>query len=126
MRPIDHFFSRLDKIKNADSAGILNPGAPQLEQLAGDFRELVGPALGRSTAEELFNRAVERIAGQPISSLEKIGALAAFFIGEFDDTMVLEDADWEDIRETLEEISGEIDLDTLTRLMGELVSKHKM
>jgi hypothetical protein len=129
MRPIDLFFSRLSRLEAA-------PGfdEKQLARLSGDFAALVAPLIGRGTAGELFKRVLERMecpggAEKPGGggSLQKLGAIAAFFIGEFDDnTMTLEDEDWEDIRETLEEISGSIDMNVLTTLMGELLSRGKI
>jgi hypothetical protein len=40
--------------------------------------------------------------------------------------MSLADDDWEDIRETLEEVAGEMNMDTLTALMGDLLSRGKV
>ncbi|GHV75166.1 hypothetical protein AGMMS49940_24680 [Spirochaetia bacterium] len=37
--------------------------------------------------------------------------------------MPLEGDDWETIRNTLEDVSGEMDINTLTALMGELLSR---
>ncbi|MDR1319555.1 MAG: hypothetical protein LBJ90_08010 [Treponema sp.] len=129
MRPIDRFFSRLSRLE----AGPV-PDKKQLARVSGDFAALVAPLTGARTAGELFDRALGRIErfggpGKPGggSSLQKLGAIAAFFTGEFDDeTMSLEDEDWEDLRETLKEISGEMDIETLTALMGELLSRGKI
>jgi hypothetical protein len=130
MRPIDHFFSQLSRFE----AG---PGldGKQLARLSGDFTALVAPLTGARTAGELFDRALGRMeltggpekSGGRRPSLQKLGAIAAFFTGEFDDeTMSLDDDDWEDLRETLEEISGEMDIDVLTALMGELLNRGKI
>jgi hypothetical protein len=129
MRPIDFFFSRLGRLEAAPSFD-----GKQLARLSGDFAALVSPLIGERTAGELFNRALKRAecpggtekpGRKP--SLQNLGAIAAFFTGEFDDaTMILGDEDWEDIRETLEEISGEIDINVLTTLMGELLSRGKI
>ena len=123
MRPIDQFFFRIGRVEAA-------PGfdEKQLARLSGDFAALVAPLTGKRTAGELFDRALERVERPGGGgSLRKLGAIAAFFIGEFDDeTMSLEDEDWEDIRETLEEISGEIDMNVLTALMGELLNRGKI
>jgi hypothetical protein len=97
-----------------------------MEYLSRDFAALTGPVIGGPTAADIFDRTRERIQAAKTASLRRLGALAAFFLGEFDDTaMELETEDWEDIRETLEDISGEINLDTLTSLMGELLSRGK-
>jgi hypothetical protein len=125
MRPIDHFFSRLTRLESSLRPGSgLEPAAAA--RLAGDFTALVGPVIGAAAAEELFVRARERLerrGGFPAG----LGSLAAFFLGEFDGaSMSLEDEDWEDIRETLEEVSGEMNLDTLTALMGDLLARGKV
>ena len=125
MRPIDHFFSRLIRLESS-----LRPGTAldhaAAEQLSRDFSALVGPVIGAAAAAELFDRARERLekrGGSPAG----FGALAAFFLGEFDEnSMSLADDDWEDIRETLEEVSGEIRMDTLTVLMGDLLARGKL
>jgi hypothetical protein len=125
MRPIDHFFSGLSRSESS-----LRPGAG-LDAAAGDrarrdFCSLTAPVIGAAAAEQLFDRARQRLE-QRGGTLTGLGALAAFLLGEFDDaSMRLEDDDWEDIRETLEEVSGEIDLDTLTALMGELLARGKV
>ncbi|MDR1238612.1 MAG: hypothetical protein LBK27_00700, partial [Treponema sp.] len=75
---------------------------------------------------QLFIRERERLdsrGGSPAG----FGSLAAFFLGEFDGaSMNLEDDEWEDIRETLEEVSGAMNLNTLTLLMGDLLSRGKV
>ncbi|GHV31858.1 hypothetical protein AGMMS4952_21250 [Spirochaetia bacterium] len=107
MRPIDHFFSKLD---SADRKG--------LEQ---EFSRLVAPVIGAAAAADLCNR---------IPDTKKLGAMVAFFLGEYDEqsmplerTVLLERDDWYTIKETLEDVSGEIDINTLTSLMGELLSR---
>jgi hypothetical protein len=88
-----------------------------------EFLALASPVIGREAAEALFARSRERHgAGAP----EKLDAIAAFLVGEYNDSMGLEKGDWEDLRETLEEVAGEINLDTLTLLMGELLSRGKL
>ncbi|MDR0624178.1 MAG: hypothetical protein LBG10_07085 [Treponema sp.] len=122
MRPIDHFFSGLARLESS-----LRPGetAPA-ERLARDFSSLVGPVIGAAPAEQLFFRAWERREKRG-GSLSDLGALAAFFLGDFDDaSMSLGDEDWEDIRETLEEVSEEMNMETLTALMGELLGRGKV
>ncbi|MDR1904745.1 MAG: hypothetical protein LBQ88_20965 [Treponema sp.] len=93
--------------------------------MAGDFSALIGPIIGKAAAEGIYYRTLERDAVQS-APLDKIGALAAFFLGEYDDSMPLDAGDWEDIQETLKEVSEEIDINTLGSLMGELVSRHKL
>ncbi|MDR2257645.1 MAG: hypothetical protein LBE14_00695, partial [Treponema sp.] len=131
MRPIDHFFSRLTRLYATLRPGT-GPDSASADRLRRDFIALVGPVTGAVAAEELFIRARERLEKRggggadaapdqmpkTRSALERpgcrrFGSLAAFFLGEFDGaSMSLEDDDWEDIRETLEEVSGEINMDT--------------
>jgi hypothetical protein len=125
MRPIDHFFSGLARLESS-----LRPGtvldAASAERLSRDFTSLVGPVIGAAPAEQFFFRARERLEKRGGSPAD-LGVLAAFFLGDFDDSsMSLGDEDWEDIRETLEEASEEMNLETLTALMGELLHRGKV
>jgi hypothetical protein len=116
MRPVAHFFSKLDRIS---SAAMESRTRSRFER---DFRDLVGPALGPVVAGDLYNRVMDSAA--PDVALRKLGAMAAFFLGDYDEaTMPLEKEDWDEIRETIEDVSGEIDIKTLTALMGELLSR---
>jgi hypothetical protein len=125
VRPVDHFFSQLTRLEASLRPGAVLDAAAAL-RIGRDFTVLVGPVIGASAAGELFGRARERL-GRRGGSLAGFGALAAFFLGEFDDvSMSLADDDWEDIRETLEEVSGEMNLDTLASLMGELLARKKL
>jgi hypothetical protein len=126
LRPIDHFCAGLERsslsLKRGESLD-----KKSAAYIAKTFVSLTGPVLGggaagRESAEDIFYRTLERCRN---GSLEKIGALAAFFLGEHDGLMCLDDEDWEDIKETLEEVSEEINPDTLGALMGELVSRGK-
>jgi hypothetical protein len=94
-------------------------------RLHDEFVSLVGPVLGPDVAGDLFGRTFERCV-QPDggrSSLVSIGGMAAFFLGEYDDSMALADEDWDDIRETVEEAAGDMDMNTLTSLMDELLKR---
>jgi hypothetical protein len=107
-------------------AGKLTAGGENAAFLAGEFTALVGPVIGAGAADELLRRTLERAASRGASPAVA-GAVAAFFLGKFDDeTMSLEDGDWEDIRETLLEVSSEINMDTLTGLMQELLSRGRL
>jgi hypothetical protein len=87
-----------------------------------DFVGLIAPVLGASVAADLCNRTLESAAVP--AGLQKLGGMAAFFLGEYDEeTMPLDDDDWQEIREILEDVSGEMDINTLTSLMGELLSR---
>jgi hypothetical protein len=120
MRPADHFFSQIERLSARNTAG----RGKDTERLRRDFTALVGPVTGAGAAEDFFARMLDRIGS---GQFARLGAAAAFFLGEFDDeTMSLEDEDWEDIRETLTEVSAEINMDALTALMQELLSRGKL
>jgi hypothetical protein len=116
MRPVDHFLSKADRVSSAALDGETR------RRFERDFVALVGPVLGVAVAADLYSRAMDRSAAD--SALRKLGAMAAFFLEDYDDeTMPLEKDDWEEIRGTLEDVSEEIDIKTLTALMGELLSR---
>jgi hypothetical protein len=127
MRPIDRFFSLLTSLeKTGPEKGGLNAG--DKTHTAREFSRLLTPIFGSSaTAEDLFYHTLERTGNQKNIFLPKIGAMAAFFLGEYDDSnMALGDDDWREIRETLEDVSEEIDIKILTDLMGELLNRGKI
>jgi hypothetical protein len=118
MRPVDHFLSQLDKLERAVQI--------DEDRLVQDFVSLCAPVTGVPAAEDLCCSLLDRLRNSAPPPLRKLGFAAAFLLGEFDDTMSLDQEDWEDIRETLEEIAGEMNLETLTTLMGELLSRGKL
>ncbi|MDR3138335.1 MAG: hypothetical protein LBT95_01540 [Treponema sp.] len=123
MRPADHFFSLLTALERAGPPGE-GLSAHDKSRIAREFSRLITPVIGASAGEDLFYHTLEKAGNQ---FLRKIGAMAAFFLGEYDDSgMALEDDDWREIRETLEDVSEEIDIKTLTALMGGLLSRGKM
>jgi hypothetical protein len=128
MRPIDHFFSQLDRLEQSLRPGEF-PDKKSMAYLEGDFSSLAGQIIGAAEAAEIFRRMRDRmevVPGQKLP-LRKFGALAAFFLGEFDSSsMVLNEDDWDDVQETLKELSGEMNLDTLTALMQELLNLGKL
>ena len=94
MRPIDHFFSKLASLENSPQ------DRSRLEQ---DFSRLIAPVLGAAAATDLCNRILVPLAGP--WALRKLGAMAAFFLGEYDEkSMPLERTDWQIIRETLKDV----------------------
>jgi hypothetical protein len=113
MRPIDHFFSALSRERDE-------------QRLEGEFSSLIGAVLGVPAAGELCARTLDRIKKGSPPDIQRLGSVAAFFRGEYEDTMPLEPEDWEDIRETLEDAAPTMNLDTLTRLMGELLDRGKL
>ncbi|GHV45905.1 hypothetical protein AGMMS49546_32910 [Spirochaetia bacterium] len=119
MRPVDHFLSQLDKLERSGQALDAAGG----DRLVREFVSLCAAVIGAAAAEDLCRSILERLRGSAKPALQRLGFAAAFLLGEFDDSMNLDQGDWEDIRETLEDVSGEMNLDTLTALMGELLSR---
>lgn len=96
-------------------------------QLIREFVNLTTPVIGASAAESLCVTVLDRLKMERSSGYHKIGFIAAFLLDDFDDgSMKLDDHDWDDIRETLEEASIGMRLETLTSLMGELLSRGKL
>jgi hypothetical protein len=123
MRPVDHFLSQLDKLERGSATALDAAGE---DRLVRDFVSLCAPVTGAPAAEDLCRSILYRLRGTAPLPLHKLGFAAAFLLGEFDDTMHLDQDDWEDVRETLEDVSGEMNLETLTALMGELLSRGKL
>jgi hypothetical protein len=116
MRPVDHFLAKVDRVSSDALDGQTR------RRFERDFSALVAPVLGAAVAADLYNRTLDRAAAD--IALRKLGAMAAFFLGDYDEkTIPLEQDDWEEIRGTLEDVSEEIDIKTLTTLMGELLSR---
>jgi hypothetical protein len=124
---VDHFLSQLDKLER--SGAVLDAACE--DRLVREFVSLCAPVCGAPAAEDLCRNVLDRLraatntASSP-KALQKPGYIAAFLLGEFDDSMNLNNDDWEDIRKILEDVSGEMDLETLTTLMGELLSRGKL
>jgi hypothetical protein len=120
MRPVEHFLSLLDRLEQ------VRDGKDE-ERLVRKFVSLAAPVISAAAAEDLSAAVLGRIRAESPRGYRKIGFIAAFLLGDFDDdSMELDDQDWEDIRETLEDVSGEMNLETLTGLMGELLSRGRL
>jgi hypothetical protein len=121
MRPVERFLSLIDRMEQTR-------GNEEAEnRLVREFVSLAAPVIGAAAAEDLAAAALERLKTRPFRGYRKLGFIAAFLLGDFDGaSMELDDDDWEDIRETLEDASGEMNLETLTSLMGELLSRGKL
>ncbi|MDR0389589.1 MAG: hypothetical protein LBH73_05920 [Spirochaetaceae bacterium] len=114
MRPLDHFFSLADREELCSPEG----------RLGREFVKLIAPSLGEASALDLCVRTCARLGDKAGFAL---GNMAAFLLGEFDDrTMVLDDADWDEIRESIEDAADHIDLTTLTCLMDGLLSRGRL
>jgi hypothetical protein len=116
VRPVDHFLSKADRV----SPSALDEQTRR--RFERDFSALVAPVLGAATAADLYKRTIDRVDTD--LALRKLGAMAGFFLGDYDETtMPLERDDWEEIRGTLEDVSEQIDIKILGALMGELLSR---
>jgi hypothetical protein len=124
MRPLDQFFSQLVRLEQSLQSVVLEQETA--DHLMGEFSRLLAPVIGGPAAEDLCFRTLERIRGKAPAALQRVGNMAAFFLGEYDDSLKLEDEDWIEIQETLEDASGEMNIDILTDLMGELLSIDRL
>jgi hypothetical protein len=126
MRPLDHFYSRLAQWAQAQKPPEIAGEGETADYLIREFSRLLTPIIGGPASEDLCFRTLERLRGKSTEALQRLGNIAAFFLGEYDDTMRLEAEDWLEIQETLEDASEEMDIDTLTSLMGALLSGGKL
>jgi hypothetical protein len=118
MRPIDRFISQLDRFP------VPLQDAESLNRLGRDLVSLIAPAIGVGLAEDFSSRVLDRIKTNTTGALRKIGYIAAFFLGEYDDaSMPLEAENWQEIKETIEDASEKIDIAALTILMNGLLSR---
>jgi hypothetical protein len=121
---LNHFFSTLESLERSLGSAPLNLDPGDEECLGRDFSRLLAPVIG--AADTLFYRVMERIRGKKPEALRTLGALAAFFLEEDEPSPALQEDDWREIQTALEDASGEMDLETLTRLMGKLLSGGKL
>jgi hypothetical protein len=120
MNQADHFAAYLDRLTTGGGKA-----ADMVDQAEGEFIALLAPVIGVPHAKHLAVYARQDMQNNAPSSLRKLSYMAAFFLGEYDDTsMPLEVEDWQEIRETIEDASEEIDLTVLTSLMNELLSRR--
>jgi hypothetical protein len=127
MRPVEHFLAQLDKFERLSLA--LRNSAEQEnaeDRITKEFVSLTAPVIGNNTAQDLCFSCLDRLRSQRNPPYSRLGYVAAFLLKEFDATMELDSNDWEDIRDTLEDAAGEMDMDTLTTLMGELLSRGEL
>jgi len=131
MRPADHIYSELEAI--ARSLKAANARAPEkylasnfsaIESAKTIFLRLAVPILGESAASELFVWWSERhgTAGEP--RFEKLAHIGSFLIGDYDEEkMDLDAEDWAYIRDSISAEAEEMNMDTLSRLMTDLVDR---
>jgi hypothetical protein len=116
MRASDHFYSELDAIARRGETDLHHPERA--------FLKLAVPVVGEVAAGELFHWWAERHASAGSVGWAKLGHIASFVLGDYDDsTMDLDSEDWAAIRDIVSAEAEELDLDDLTRLMADLVSR---
>ncbi|MDR0450474.1 MAG: hypothetical protein LBH26_04335 [Treponema sp.] len=124
MRPVERFLSLLERLEQARDSGSASASG---DRLAREFVNLCAPILGAAAAKDLCAAAFERLKAKRPPACRKLGFIAAFLLDDFDDeSMELDDEDWKDIREALEDASAGMNLDVLTTLMGGLLSRGKL
>jgi hypothetical protein len=125
--PADHFLSKLTALARSPGTGpgsFSGDGAELSGWIGREFCGLTAPLIGKAAAEDLCRRTLERLRGQNPESLLKLGYMAAFFLGEYEESsMPLEAEDWREVKETVEDASEVIDIDILTGLMDSLLSR---
>jgi len=121
MRPADHFLSELEALGRNSASGSVVPAE---DHLLRSFSRLVDPVVGREVAEDLFVLWNERFGSGPTPHWAALGYIAAFVLGDYQaDSMPLDADTWAGIREAVNLGAGTMDLDTLTRLMGDLMAR---
>jgi hypothetical protein len=124
MRPLEHFLSLLDKMERG------SPRDRADETVARGFTDLTAAVIGREEAQDLCGALLELSREKPGSeerlSYLHVGYAAAFLLGEFDDSMELDAGEWEEVRGALEDAAGEMNINTLGALMGELLERGKL
>ncbi len=97
---------------------------PAEDHLYRSFARLVDPVVGREVAEDLFALWSDRLGAGPIPDFAALGYIAAFILDEYEAVSMPLDADtWAGIREAVSLGAQTMDLDTLTRLMGDLMAR---
>ena len=126
MRPLDRFFSQLAQLEQTQKFPEIVLEREAGDHLIREFSHLLTPIIGGPASEDLCFRTLQRSRGKNPEVLQKLGNIAAFFLGEYEDAMKLDEEDWIEIQETLQDVSEEMDIDTLTGLMGDLLSVGKL
>jgi hypothetical protein len=128
MKPIDHFFSQIDVVVRSFRGNNLifsdREGQQSQDRLMNAFSSLTAPVIGKTAADDICLYCLNKLEGENPESLQKLGFIAAFLLGEYDEnSMNLDSSDWNEIKDTLNDVSGEINLDTLTELLGDLLNR---
>jgi hypothetical protein len=131
MKPIDHFFSQIDSVIRSFRGNNLiftdREGQQSQDRLMQAFSSLTAPVIGKAATNDICLYCINKLEGEKPETLQKLSFIAAFLLGEYDDkSMNLDTDDWNEIKETLNDVSGEINLDTLTELLGDLLNRGKL
>lgn len=119
MRPSEKIRSDLDRTLGAAASGLSTPRAAE------QARRFVAGSLGflpeevRSAILESF---MARAEADRASAVAWLGVLCGIFLQDYDDSP-LPAADWEELRDIVNEGAGEMDIDLLTYVMS-LVVDH--
>jgi len=131
MRPADHIYSELEAIaRSLQAAKARAPEESQastksaFESVKTIFMRQAVPVLGESAASELFVWWSERYGTADEPRFDKLAHIASFLIGDYDDgKMDLDAQDWAYIRDSISAEAEEMNMDTLSRLMTDLVNR---
>jgi len=121
MQAAEHFLSELAALQRSYN---LSLDEQTLDRLFRSFSRLVAPVVGLPVAEDLFAGWQRRFGSQAGSNLAVLGYIAAYVLDEYDPAgMPLDAETWSDILDAVHLGADTMDLDTLTRLMGDLLAR---
>lgn len=121
MRDVDRFLTELDALGHSGTKTVDQQLA---SRLCDSFCRLTVPVVGAEAAEGLFRHWADSYGAKKEPEYLPLGYLAAFLLREYDGkSMPLDRRDFEEMRDVLSEAAKEIDMDILTELMSELVSR---
>jgi len=131
MRPADHMYAEIETI--ARSLQAAKARAPEksaastrmaIDSANAIFMHLAVPILGESAASDDFAWWQERYGTAHEPRFEKLAHIGSFLIGDYDsEKMDLDTDDWATIRDSISSEAEEMNLDTLSRLMTDLVER---
>jgi len=134
MRPADHLYSELEAVSHSLQAA--KARAPEksvastisaIDGAKTIFMRLAIPILGESAASEIFAWWSGRYGTENEPRFEKLAHIASFLIGDYDSAKLDLDADdWVNIRDSISAEAEEMNMDTLSRLMTDLVDRGAM
>ncbi|GAB1481918.1 hypothetical protein MASR2M78_07330 [Treponema sp.] len=122
MHAVDHFYSELVALEKRNR-GLPDADGKMAMDTSRSFNALVAPIVGADASNDAFLDWLDRYGKLNPVQYSKLGHIAAFFLGDYDDeTMDLVPDDWKALREIVSDAAEQLDLDTLSRLMSDLLS----